>query len=69
VLRGGRSDYLQPEMVTAMAALNPRLTSIEIPDAGHYIHDDQPALTFEAVRTFLMPTPQATQQRTGPTDA
>jgi pimeloyl-ACP methyl ester carboxylesterase len=53
VLRGGRSDYLQPSMVARMRALNPRITAVEIPDAGHYIHDDQPALFAQAVRSFL----------------
>jgi len=53
VLRGGRSDYLQPEMVAQMRALNPRIAAIEIPDAGHYIHDDQPVLFARAVTEFL----------------
>jgi len=55
VLRGGRSDYLQPAMVERMCALNPRITGIEIPDAGHYVHDDQPALFHQAVFDFLEP--------------
>lgn len=53
VVRGGRTDYLQPEMVQRMCDLNPRLRSAEIPDAGHYVHDDQPVLFAEAVRAFL----------------
>ncbi|MEP6720073.1 MAG: alpha/beta hydrolase [Variovorax sp.] len=53
VLRGGRSDYLQPEMVARMRALNPRLTAADIPDAGHYVHDDQPVLFAQAVTAFL----------------
>ena len=53
VVRGGRSDYLQPAMVAHMQALNPRIAAIEIPDAGHYIHDDQPARFAEAVTAFL----------------
>lgn len=53
VLRGGRSDYLQPAMAERMRALNPRIATVEIPDAGHYIHDDQPALFAEAVTAFL----------------
>jgi len=53
VIRGGRSDYLQPSMVERMQALNPRIASIEIPDAGHYVHDDQPALFQQAVSDFL----------------
>ena len=53
VVRGGRSDYLQPAMAEHMRALNPRISTLEIPDAGHYVHDDQPALFAEAVTTFL----------------
>lgn len=53
VVRGGRSDYLQPSMVEHMRALNPRIAAVEIPDAGHYIHDDQPALFAQAVTAFL----------------
>jgi pimeloyl-ACP methyl ester carboxylesterase len=53
VLRGGRSDYLQPHMTDHMQALNSRFRAVEIPDAGHYIHDDQPALFARAVTDFL----------------
>lgn len=53
VVRGGRSDYLQPAMAENMRTLNPRISMREIPDAGHYVHDDQPALFAEAVTTFL----------------
>ena len=55
VLRGGRSDYLQPAMVARMRALNLHITDTEIPDAGHYIHDDQPELVAQAVVAFLQP--------------
>lgn len=57
VVRGGRSDYLQPEMAQHMCGLNPRVTTIEIPDAGHYIHDDQPELFAQAVCGFLKAEP------------
>jgi pimeloyl-ACP methyl ester carboxylesterase len=53
VLRGGRSDYLQPEMAAHMRELNPLIQCVEIPNAGHYIHDDQPALFEQAVVQFL----------------
>ncbi|MCA6215555.1 alpha/beta hydrolase [Ideonella sp. B7] len=54
VVRGGRSDYLQAEMAAEMRALNPRLRETVIPDAGHYVHDDQPALFNAQVRAFLL---------------
>ena len=53
VLRGGRSDYLQPEMAQAMCAANPKMRWIEVPDAGHYIHDDQPDFFNRLVADFL----------------
>ena len=53
VIRGGRSDYLQPEMVSAMQASNAVISAVEIPDAGHYIHDDQPARFEHEVSSFL----------------
>ncbi|WP_445289301.1 alpha/beta fold hydrolase [Variovorax atrisoli] len=60
VVRGGRSDYLQPEMVAHMQALNPRIEALEIPDAGHYIHDDQPEQFAQAVSDFLRREEQET---------
>ncbi|HYF20261.1 MAG TPA: alpha/beta hydrolase [Ramlibacter sp.] len=54
VVRGARSDYLQPGMVERMQALNPRIRSTEIQDAGHYVHDDQPQAFCAAVRGFLL---------------
>lgn len=54
VLRGARTDYLQAEMLETMEQLNPRVTGVSIPNAGHYVHDDQPALFNQAVRQFLL---------------
>jgi pimeloyl-ACP methyl ester carboxylesterase len=53
VIRGGKSDYLQPEMVAAMQALNPRIQAADIADAGHYVHDDQPVAFAAVVARFL----------------
>ncbi|NLY65202.1 MAG: alpha/beta hydrolase [Alcaligenaceae bacterium] len=55
IIRGGNTDYLQKDMVQAMLAENPLLDWCEIPDAGHYIHDDQPALFAHQVKQFLLP--------------
>lgn len=63
VVRGGRSDYLQPQMAERMRALNPRITTVEIPDAGHYIHDDQPERFAQAVTAFLRTEAQENEQR------
>ncbi|MEI8267604.1 MAG: alpha/beta hydrolase [Betaproteobacteria bacterium] len=54
VVRGGRSDYLQPDMAQAMADANPRLRWMEIADAGHYVHDDQPEVFHRVAREFLL---------------
>jgi len=53
VIRGTRSDYLQPDMAQRMCALNARITAVEIPDAGHYVHDDQPEQFTKVVARFL----------------
>jgi len=54
VVRGGRSDYLQPDMAQAMAEANPRVRWVEIADAGHYVHDDQPEVFHRVAREFLL---------------
>lgn len=66
VLRGGRSDYLQPHLAERMRALNPRITTVEIPDAGHYIHDDQPALFAQEVSAFLRREEPAASEANNP---
>lgn len=53
VIRGGNSDYLQPDMVVEMRQLNPLLTAVEISDAGHYVHDDKPERFHQEVLRFL----------------
>ncbi len=53
LLRGGRSDYFKRETAEAVAARNPVVRWQEVPDAGHYIHDDQPATVERLVSSFL----------------
>jgi esterase len=53
VIRGERSDYLQPQQAEAMCASNAHLRWIQVADAGHYVHDDQPAAFERAVVAFL----------------
>lgn len=53
VIRGGRSDYLQPEMLEEMCALNSSIRAVEIAGAGHYVHDDQPEAFAAALAEFL----------------
>lgn len=56
VLRGGRSDYFKRETAEAIAARNPLVRWKEVPDAGHYIHDDQPDVVRDLVSAFLAET-------------
>jgi len=63
VVRGGRSDYLQRGMVEHMCRLNPVITVTEIPDAGHYVHDDQPERFAHAVDAFLKQQPHEAERR------
>lgn len=54
VLRGGRSDYLQPEMAQAMCDANAKVRWTQVDDAGHYIHDDQPQAVAALAREFFL---------------
>lgn len=40
VIRGQQSDFLPQSTVLEMCGRNPNMTWREIPDAGHYVHDD-----------------------------
>jgi esterase len=53
VVRGGDSDFLPAETCVRMAQRNPRLDWVEVPRAGHYVHDDNPAHFIKLVTEFL----------------
>lgn len=53
LVRGATSDYLSAATYAQMLASNPQLTGVEVPGAGHYVHDDQPQAFVAAVRDFL----------------
>jgi pimeloyl-ACP methyl ester carboxylesterase len=40
-------------MAEHMRTLNPNVSVVEIPDAGHYVHDDQPRQFATVVGGFL----------------
>ena len=42
-----------PQQAEAMCASNAHLRWIQVADAGHYVHDDQPAAFERAVVAFL----------------
>jgi pimeloyl-ACP methyl ester carboxylesterase len=53
VLRGKNSDFCPAATVAEMCRRNPRLVAVEIADAGHYIHDDNPQDFNARVAEFL----------------
>ncbi|MEZ0053792.1 esterase [Mycobacterium sp. MAA66] len=52
VIRGGRSDFLPAQTCEEMARRQPLLAWAEIPNAGHYVHDDDPDLFIKLVTDF-----------------
>jgi pimeloyl-ACP methyl ester carboxylesterase len=57
VVRGARSDFLPAATCEQMARRQPLLRWEQVPDAGHYVHDDNPAAFTDLVRGFLAATP------------
>jgi pimeloyl-ACP methyl ester carboxylesterase len=57
VIRGARSDFLPADVCARMAERQPVLRWVEVPGAGHYVHDDQPAAFTHLVTGFLVPGP------------
>ena len=52
-VRGSRSDYVQPAHAPVMRALFPRVRSVVVKEAGHWVHADQPEVFASLVRRFL----------------
>ena len=52
-IHGGRSDYVTGDGLPRIRALFPRATLRGIPNAGHWVHADQPDAFFNAVTGFL----------------
>lgn len=55
-IRGERSDYVKDQDWPAIQALFPQAKLVTIPNAGHWVHADQPLALLETVRTFLHQT-------------
>jgi esterase len=53
VTRGARSDFLTREICEQMAQRQPSLRWAQVPEAGHYVHDDNPAEFIRLVSEFL----------------
>lgn len=50
---GGRSDYVQPSDMTTMRQLFPRVVSVTLKNAGHWVHADEPKAFTDILRKFL----------------
>jgi len=50
---GAKSDYVRAEHRPEMERLFPNSGIVEIADAGHWVHAEQPEAFLEAVGTFL----------------
>ncbi len=50
---GGLSDYVQPGDMEPMRALFPRVVSVTLKRAGHWVHADEPQAFTDILRTFL----------------
>ena len=49
---GARSDYIQPAHQPAIAQWFPAARQVSIPDAGHWVHADQPRSLVSALNEF-----------------
>lgn len=52
-LAGGRSEFIGERHRPAMAALFPNVELEVVPDAGHWVHAEQPQAVAEAIRRFI----------------
>ncbi len=53
VIRGEKSDFCPLPTVERMSAINSHITSVSVPNASHYVHDDAPVPFTKHVRDFL----------------
>lgn len=52
-IKGANSNYILPEDYKSILRIYPEAQIIEIPNAGHWLHAEQPQLFMEAVEKFL----------------
>jgi pimeloyl-ACP methyl ester carboxylesterase len=53
LIRGDRSEELSHEVYAKMLSSNPHIHGVEISNAGHWVHFDQPAEFSRVLKTFL----------------
>lgn len=51
-IRGAESRELSAESFARIQQANPMITGVEIPNAGHWVHSEQPALFLQALKDF-----------------
>ncbi len=52
VIRGGNSPDLSSEVFSQIAVANPRIQTYEVPNAGHWVHYDQPEVFIRILKQF-----------------
>jgi len=52
-IKGANSNYILPEDYASIRRIYPEAEIVQIPDAGHWLHAEQPQLFMEAVLNFL----------------
>lgn len=52
-IKGANSNYILPEDYKTIRRIYPEVQIVEIPNAGHWLHAEQPELFLEAVVQFL----------------
>lgn len=52
VIRGAESAELSPEVFARMQVENPNAHCVEVPNAGHWVHYDQPERFVELLKSF-----------------
>lgn len=57
VMRGADSQEFPREVFEKIPLTNPRVTAIEIPNAGHWIHYDQPEVFIRTIKQFAEELP------------
>ncbi len=50
---GQRSPYIQPEHTATMRRLFPKVRSVTVKDAGHWVHSEQPEAFVTILKAFL----------------
>lgn len=53
LVRGEQSDELSHEVYQRCLEINPRVQGVEIPEAGHWVHFDQPEAFIKVLTDFL----------------